>query len=83
MLFSVSIVMIDKGASFCHVDNIIAVGQDIIFIVGGNQKWQGAAPIFIRRLRRSVEFLIVEFMAVIYIIAAVRRRVDLTAWIKK
>lgn len=38
MLFSVSIVMIDKGASFCHVDNIIAVGQDIIFIVGGNQK---------------------------------------------
>lgn len=32
------IAMIAKGPSFCHVVKIMALGQDIMFIVGGNQK---------------------------------------------
>lgn len=37
-----------KGANFCHVVKIIHENQDNDVITGGNQKWNGAIPIFNR-----------------------------------
>jgi hypothetical protein len=34
------------GAIFCHVIKSAAVGQGSLFIIEGNQKWNGAAPNF-------------------------------------
>lgn len=35
-----------NGANFCHVVKIIHENQDNDVITGGNQKWNGAIPIF-------------------------------------
>lgn len=38
------------GAIFCHVIRIKLLFQFIPSIISGNQKWNGAAPIFNRRV---------------------------------
>jgi hypothetical protein len=40
----------NKGASFCQVAAIKQLIHEIEDITWGNQKWQGAAPSFSRRL---------------------------------
>lgn len=45
------------GAIFCQVDKRKILGHDNPLITSGNQKWKGAAPIFIRR----AEFKIIWF----------------------
>ena len=37
---------IDRGASFCHDDNIMQDIHEIEHITEGYQKWQGTLPIF-------------------------------------
>jgi len=46
--------MIDRGASFCHVDKIKHEIHEMDVITEGYHKWHGAIPIFsiIDRIRR-------------------------------
>lgn len=52
------------GAIFCHVIRIIVVIQLNPSTISGNQKWNGAAPIFIMR----VEFITIIMYLLIFII---------------
>lgn len=38
-----------RGATFCHVARIIQIGQEVLVMTDGNQKWVGAAPNLIIR----------------------------------
>lgn len=42
-------IKITIGAIFCHVKIIKQFDQDNPSIISGNQKWKGAAPIFVKR----------------------------------
>lgn len=48
---------IDSGASFCHVDKIIAGIQAIDVITDGYHKWHGAMPVFISKENSSTTFI--------------------------
>ena len=37
-----------RGPSFCHVDRIRQLDQEMDVMIDGNQKWQGAIPNFRR-----------------------------------
>lgn len=41
-----------RGATFCRVIRIIQCIQETPCMIGGNQKWTGAAPIFRSRALR-------------------------------
>lgn len=49
--------IIDKGASFCHVDRIKAGIHAIEVITEGYQRWHGAIPTFIRSANNSIIFI--------------------------
>lgn len=45
------------GTSFCQVVRIIHMGQEIIDITVGNQKWHGGSPSLVRRPRNNIRFI--------------------------
>lgn len=42
------------GAIFCHVSKIRQFIHDRPSITSGNQKWKGAAPIFVKRAELKI-----------------------------
>ena len=77
-------VIIDNGASFCHVDKIRAGSHAIDVITDGYHKWQGAIPIFISK-ENSRMISIVEVTCVnIHIDILLKiNSLDPNAWINK
>lgn len=74
------------GAIFCHVDKIKQFIQFNPFIILGNQKWNGAAPIFINK----VKFIIIDInifkLELLFIINKIKKNIkliELKDWTKK
>lgn len=76
------------GAIFCHVNRIKLLNQFNPSITSGNQKWKGAAPIFVN----NAELMIIikywfklkkndEFMDIIIIINKIN--IEAKVWVKK
>lgn len=76
------------GAIFCHVNRIKLLNQFNPSITSGNQKWKGAAPIFVN----NAELVIIikywfklkkndEFMDIIIIINKIN--IEAKVWVKK
>lgn len=78
-------IKITIGAIFCQVINIKALIQFNPSITSGNQKWKGAAPIFVNKeeLKISVKisWLYINFIDIIII--ENNKIVDAKAWVIK
>lgn len=76
------------GAIFCHVSIIKVFNQVKPSIISGNQKWNGAAPIFNKSAEFNIKF-IENFISILYIklieslIIENNNIVDAKAWIMK
>lgn len=51
LIFNIRIII---GAIFCHVNKIRQVSQDKPSITSTNQKWKGAAPIFVKSAELNI-----------------------------
>lgn len=76
------------GASFCHVNIINAFVQFKPSIISGNQKWNGAAPIFVNRaelkinLKYNVKLMLyIKFIDIKIIDKSSRE--EASAWVTK
>lgn len=56
LIFLIKIII---GAIFCHVNIIKLVIQFKPSIISGNQKWNGAAPILVKR---DIFIIIIKFL---------------------
>lgn len=78
------------GAIFCHVSIIRELVHESPSIISGNQKWKGAAPIFVSREESIIIDWIVEILLVFIefrsdntVSIEIRRIVDAIAWVMK
>lgn len=77
-------VIIDRGASFCHVDRIIAGNQLIEVITEGYHKWHGAIPILIiNENNRIVIILVINWLDNHIQVLLKISRLDPIAWVNK
>lgn len=79
--------IMNKGASFCHVIKIKQFLHFIPWIIAGNQKCKGAAPIFNKIIDVSISLIIgigkIKWDFAIISRIVVNRKIDANAWIKK
>lgn len=76
------------GVIFCHVNKIKQFNQFNPLITSGNQKWNGAIPIFVSKaelkiiiIELSIDLKILKFLAIK--INENNRIVEANAWIRK
>lgn len=71
------------GATFCQVNRIIQLDQFIPSIISGNQKWNGAVPIFVM----IAEFIIIVDVVLNILVSIniidIMRRDEARAWVIK
>lgn len=76
----------NNGKIFWIVDNKIAIGQLILTITIGNQKWSGAIPSFINILNKIMienDFGELKMYIKFVLENATNKSLDASAWIKK
>lgn len=88
IILGVSYIKITIGAIFCHVNIIKQLNHCNPSIISGNQKWNGAAPIFVNKAVSKIilaKFLIkiISFIINIIVIIANKKIVEARAWVTK